>query len=138
MPEEHVHKGRGGIVRERKVLVRDQDIFFHKKEDEILHLKSNCKSVDATGKKKPYTGPSVISPSLSQGLLPYKAKHCCRFHCIPVPKLPLLLAFQPLPIPPVTKKRHNLIRNILFVSSFQASLSAKKTHRVWESQKSTS
>lgn len=29
MPEEHIHKGTGGIVRDRKVLVRDQNLFFH-------------------------------------------------------------------------------------------------------------
>lgn len=29
MPEQHIHKGRGGIVTNRKVLVRDQDLFSH-------------------------------------------------------------------------------------------------------------
>lgn len=29
VPEEHFPKGRGGIVTNRKVLVRDQDLFFH-------------------------------------------------------------------------------------------------------------
>lgn len=29
MPEEHIHRGRGGIVTNRKVPVRDQDLFFH-------------------------------------------------------------------------------------------------------------
>lgn len=29
MPEEHIYKGRAGIVTNRKVPVRDQDLFFH-------------------------------------------------------------------------------------------------------------
>lgn len=29
MPEQHIHKRRGGIVTNRKVLVRDQDLVFH-------------------------------------------------------------------------------------------------------------